>query len=68
MAESSQSRGDADGILSGRKIAAEVRSQAAEELTQLKKEHPDFEPGLTIVQVCMYVYVHVRTQRLTREQ
>ncbi len=46
-----ESGGASDGILNGRKIAAEIRKKAAEELAQLKEEYPHFQPGLTIVQV-----------------
>ncbi len=51
MAASGQRRGEGDGILSGKKLAKDIRKQLAEELTQLKDEHPNFQPGLTIVQV-----------------
>lgn len=51
MAEKELAPGVSDGILNGRKMAADIRRKATEELTQLKEKHEHFQPGLTIVQV-----------------
>jgi len=38
-------------ILSGTEIAKDVREKLAQEVAQLQKKHPDFVPGLAVVQV-----------------
>ena len=37
--------------LDGKVISADIRKEVAADLAQLRKKHPTFQPGLTIVQV-----------------
>lgn len=46
MAEDPQAR-----VLSGKEVAQDVRNELKKEVEDLKKEFPDFAPGLAIVQV-----------------
>jgi len=43
--------GDEAQILSGTVVAQEIREKLAAQVIALKEKHPDFTPGLTIVQV-----------------
>lgn len=38
-------------VLNGKEVSSDIRAQVAAEVETLKQQHPDFQPGLTIVQV-----------------